>query len=70
MFVLPLIGGLTVRPIPYQVTAAGDVMLDLALANDLIPKSEVTFPCELPKISQEVLQILIAINHGANIRII
>ncbi|KAL7427706.1 hypothetical protein ACHAXH_001683 [Discostella pseudostelligera] len=44
IFILPLIGGLTVRPIPYQVTAAGDVMLDLAFANDLIPKSDVTFP--------------------------
>ena len=32
IFILPLIGGLTVRPIPYQVTAAGDVMLDLAFA--------------------------------------
>eukprot|EP00581_Thalassiosira_minuscula_P016406 CAMPEP_0183715112 /NCGR_PEP_ID=MMETSP0737-20130205/9468_1 /TAXON_ID=385413 /ORGANISM="Thalassiosira miniscula, Strain CCMP1093" /LENGTH=348 /DNA_ID=CAMNT_0025944185 /DNA_START=49 /DNA_END=1095 /DNA_ORIENTATION=+ len=42
--ILPLIGGLTTRPIPYQVTAAGDVLLDLELANDMIPKSEVTFP--------------------------
>ncbi len=39
-------GGLTIRPIPYQVTMAGDVLLDLGLANELIPKSEVTFPCE------------------------
>ena len=38
------------RPIPYQVTAAGDVILDFALANDMIPKSEVTFRCELHKI--------------------
>ncbi len=45
--VLPLIGGLTMRQIPYQVTAAGDVILDLALANEMIPKSEVTFRCEL-----------------------
>ena len=44
--VLPLIGGLTMRPIPYQITAAGDVLLDLNLANDLIPKTDVTFPCE------------------------
>lgn len=44
--VLPLMGGLTIRPIPYQVTMAGDVLLDLGLANELIPKSEVTFPCE------------------------
>lgn len=49
-FILPLIGGLTMRPIPYQVTAAGDVILDFALANDMIPKSEVTFRCELHKI--------------------
>jgi hypothetical protein len=70
IFILPLIGGLTVRPIPYQVTAAGDVMLDLAFANDLIPKSDVTFPCELPIISQAILQIHIAINRDANIRII
>jgi hypothetical protein len=45
-WVLPLMGGLTLRPIPYQVTAAGDVLLDLQLANDLIPKTDVTFPCE------------------------
>ena len=45
--ILPLIGGLTMRQIPYQVTAAGDVIVDLALANELIPKSEVTFRCEL-----------------------
>ena len=45
-YILPLIGGLTMRPIPYQVTAAGDVLLDLTLANDMIPKSDVTFPCE------------------------
>jgi hypothetical protein len=44
--ILPLIGGLTMRQIPYQVTAAGDVIVDLALANELIPKSEVTFRCE------------------------
>lgn len=45
-FLLPLMGGLTIRPIPYQVTAAGDVLLDLALANDFIPKTDVTFPSE------------------------
>jgi len=45
-FILPLMGGLTMRPIPYQVTAAGDVLLDLTLANDIIPKSDVTFPSE------------------------
>ena len=45
-YILPLMGGLTVRPIPYQATAAGDVLLDLTLANDLIPKTDVTFPCE------------------------
>ncbi|KAL7487600.1 hypothetical protein ACHAW6_013183 [Cyclotella cf. meneghiniana] len=43
---LPLMGGLTMRPIPYQMTNAGDVLLDLGLANELIPKSEVTFPSE------------------------
>lgn len=45
-WVLPLMGGLTWRPIPYQITAAGDVLLDLQLANELIPKADVTFPCE------------------------
>jgi membrane-associated phospholipid phosphatase len=37
-------GFLTIRPIPYQVTQAGDVLIDLTLANELIPKSEATFP--------------------------
>lgn len=32
------------RPIPYQVTKAGDVLLDLTLANALVPKSDVVFP--------------------------
>lgn len=45
-WVLPLMGGLTWRPIPYQVTGAGDVLLNLELANELIPKADVTFPCE------------------------
>lgn len=42
--ILPLMGGMTIRPIPYQVTAAGDVLLDLALANDL---TDETFSGEL-----------------------
>lgn len=37
-------GYLNIRPIPYQVTQAGDVLIDLTLANELIPKSEATFP--------------------------
>jgi len=37
-------GFLNIRPIPYQLTQAGDVLIDLALANELIPKSEATFP--------------------------
>ena len=37
-------GYLNIRPIPYQVTQAGDVLLDLTLSNELIPKSEATFP--------------------------
>lgn len=45
-WVLPSMGGLTWRPIPYQVTAAGDVLLDLGLANAFIPKADVTFPCK------------------------
>ena len=45
-WVLPLMGGLTWRPIPYQITNNGDVLLDLGLANELIPKSDVTFPCK------------------------
>jgi len=45
-FILPAMGGLTIRPIPYQMTAAGDVLLDLNLANDLVPKTDVTFPSE------------------------
>ena len=46
LWVLPLMGGLTMRPIPYQMTNAGDVLLDLELANELIPKADVTFPCK------------------------
>mmetsp|Transcript_7447 Transcript_7447/g.13819 ORF Transcript_7447/g.13819 Transcript_7447/m.13819 type:complete len:367 (+) Transcript_7447:128-1228(+) len=45
-FILPAMGGLTIRPIPYQMTAAGDVLLDLNLSNDLVPKTDVTFPSE------------------------
>lgn len=45
-FILPLMGGLTTRTIPYQVTAAGDVLIDLTLANDLVPKADATFPSE------------------------
>jgi len=45
-FILPLIGGLTMRPIPYQTTQAGDILLDLTLSNEFIEKSDVTFTCE------------------------
>lgn len=41
---LPLLGGVTARPIPHQATAAGDVLLDLTLAHDMIPKVDATFP--------------------------
>jgi membrane-associated phospholipid phosphatase len=34
---------LTIRPIPYQVTQAGDVIQDLTLANELVAKSDATF---------------------------
>ncbi|KAL7546656.1 hypothetical protein ACHAWF_009991 [Thalassiosira exigua] len=44
-FILPLMGGLTIRPIPYQVSSAGDVLLDLTLANEFIPKTVATFTC-------------------------
>jgi len=44
--ILPLMGGLTMRPIPYQMTEAGDVLLDLTLANEMVPKDQVTFPSE------------------------
>ena len=37
-------GFLNIRPIPYQVTQAGDVIIDLTLANELVPKSDATFP--------------------------
>ena len=36
--------GVNHRPIPYQLTQAGDVLLDLTLANELVPKSDVVFP--------------------------
>ena len=34
----------TMRKIPYQITKAGDVLLDLTLANDYIAKEDATFP--------------------------
>lgn len=34
----------TMRRIPYQITKAGDVLLDLSLANDYIAKEDATFP--------------------------
>ena len=40
-------GWLRIRPIPYQLTQAGDVLLDLTLTNDLVEKSDQIFPCEL-----------------------
>lgn len=48
MFVLPLMmgGGMTLRPIPFQVTMAGDVLLDLTLSNVYVSKSDVAFPSE------------------------
>ena len=45
-YILPMIGGLTMRPIPYQTTQAGDVLLDLTLSNEFIEKDHVTFTCE------------------------
>lgn len=59
---LPLMGGLTMRPIPYQMTNAGDVLLDLGLANELIPKSEVTFPCEFQSFPMLTFCAIIASN--------
>ena len=40
-------GWLRISPIPYQVTHAGDVLLDLTLTNDLVEKPDQIFPCEL-----------------------
>ena len=34
------------RPIPHQITKAGDVLLDLSLTNELIDKPDQTFNCE------------------------
>eukprot|EP00569_Conticribra_weissflogii_P007147 CAMPEP_0171347034 /NCGR_PEP_ID=MMETSP0878-20121228/26755_1 /TAXON_ID=67004 /ORGANISM="Thalassiosira weissflogii, Strain CCMP1336" /LENGTH=327 /DNA_ID=CAMNT_0011850945 /DNA_START=161 /DNA_END=1144 /DNA_ORIENTATION=+ len=41
--ILP-ITGVNQRPIPYQVTQAGDVILDLTLANQLVSSADVVFP--------------------------
>ena len=46
MVVHNFIINLNMRPIPYQTTAVGDVLIDLTLANDMIPKTDVTFNCE------------------------
>jgi hypothetical protein len=32
------------RKVPYQIIKAGDVVLDLSLANDYIAKEDATFP--------------------------
>ncbi|EJK65534.1 hypothetical protein THAOC_13589 [Thalassiosira oceanica] len=45
-YILPMIGGLTMRPIPYQTTKAGDILLDLTLSNEFIEKNHVTFTSE------------------------
>ena len=64
-FILPAIGGLTMRPIPYQTTAAGDVLIDLTLANEMIHKSEVTFPSERLWFISLWLPILIVVFIGS-----
>jgi len=50
MVIWPLVGGVKIRPIPYQVIEAGDVLLDLTLSNEAIenvtiPGSLLTFTC-------------------------
>ncbi len=40
------ITGVNQRPIPYQLTQAGDVMLDLTLANEMVSSVDVVFPCK------------------------
>ena len=42
MVIWPLMGGVKIRPIPYQVIEAGDVLLDLTLSNEAI--ENVTIP--------------------------
>jgi hypothetical protein len=48
LVVLPMFMGgmMTMRNIPYQLTMAGDVLLDLTLNNEYLPKTDVIFPCE------------------------
>mmetsp|Transcript_27359 Transcript_27359/g.49693 ORF Transcript_27359/g.49693 Transcript_27359/m.49693 type:complete len:334 (-) Transcript_27359:790-1791(-) len=59
--ILPLMGGLTVRPIPFQKTSAGDVLLDLQLANKWIPKEETTIPSSLLVLTCVKLPLLICV---------
>jgi hypothetical protein len=51
LFVLPMFMGgmMNMRDIPYQLTKAGDVLLDLTLNNEYVPKSDVIFPCEFSR---------------------
>lgn len=44
---LPLLGGVNERPIPYQQTKSGDIILDLGLTN---PVGTTTFPSHLLKL--------------------
>lgn len=57
--VLPMLmdGTMTMRDVPYQLTKAGDVLLDLALNNEYVPKSDVIFPCESHPVLPSVLPV-------------
>ncbi|KAL3822606.1 hypothetical protein ACHAXA_006391 [Cyclostephanos tholiformis] len=48
LVVLPMFMGgmMTMRNIPYQLTMAGDVLLDLTLNNEYLPKTDVIFPSD------------------------
>lgn len=65
-------GWLRIRPIPYQLTQAGDVLLDLTLTNDLVEKPDQIFPCELEDIFIKCAHLMhqYAIPHSLHIHLI
>ena len=58
-------GALNIRPIPYQTTKAGDVLLDLQLANDLVRKPDQIFNSAKLWIISFKLPLMIMILIGA-----
>lgn len=46
VFVPVLLGGITQRPIPFQLTSTGDVILDFNLSYPFVPSDKVIISCK------------------------